>query len=47
MKSCCWEPVTTHRVATVSPLAMMSRRSSSRSGKIALKPATFCLKPAS
>ena len=47
MNSCCWEPVTTHRVATVSPLAMMSCRSSSRSGKIALKPATFCLKPAS
>src|SRR5215813_4258426 len=24
MNSCCREPVTTHRVATVSPLAMMS-----------------------
>src|SRR5215475_1603299 len=47
MNSCCREPVTTHRVATVSPLAMMSCRSSSRSGKTALKNATFCLKPAS
>src|ERR1700729_3464898 len=47
MKSSCREPVTTHRAATVSPLAMMSRRSSTRSGNIALNSATFCLKPAS
>src|SRR5580765_3810881 len=33
MNSCCREPVTTHRVATVSPLAMMSCRSSFRSGE--------------
>src|SRR3984957_19319400 len=47
MSSRCREPVTTHRVATVSPLPMMSCRSSFRSGELALKPATFCLKPAS
>jgi hypothetical protein len=35
----------THRVAAVSPLATTSCRSSFRSGKIALKNATLCLKP--